>query len=197
MAKKVKMVPFTPKEVDINTFLRKERSKVISYLERNFSLSGPEDADDIFQNSSIAFFKNIKEGKLVTLTSTLSTYFLQICINQAKKTYHRNKKVVNFDPDKDIKQENEFDDAKITELLQFGEDNITDEQKNMMRDLVQNLPKPCDDILWYYYGDNLDMQTIADLLEYKNSTTVKSTKHRCMSKLKEKFDLIKNDFYEK
>lgn len=61
----------------------------------------------------------------------------------------------------------------------------------MMRDLVQNLPKPCDDILWYYYGDNLDMQTIADLLEYKNSTTVKSTKHRCMSKLKEKFDLIK------
>ena len=97
----------------------------------------------------------------------------------------------------ELKQKDEYNDSKIDELLGFGEENITDEQKNIMRDLVQNLPKPCDDILWYFYGDNLDMQTIADMLNYKGADSVKTTKSRCMSKLKEKFNQIKNDFYEK
>lgn len=66
-----------------------------------------------------------------------------------------------------------------------------------MRDLVQELPKPCDDILWYFYGDNLSLQTIADLLDYNNANSVKTTKSRCMSKLKEKFDQIKSEFYDK
>lgn len=191
-----KEISINADEIKINDFLTKEREKALCYLERNYSLDN-EDAKDVFQESSLALFMNIKNGKLVNLTSTLSTYFLKICINQARKSLRKNKNTININEVIELKQKDEYNDSKIDELLGFGEENITDEQKNIMRNLVQNLPKPCDDILWYFYGDNLDMQTIADMLNYKGADSVKTTKSRCMSKLKEKFNQIKNDFYEK
>lgn len=177
-----------PDEIKINDFIEKERKKALCFLERNYSLD-EEDAKDVFQDSSLAFFLNIKNGKLVTLTSTLSTYFMQICVNHALKKIRGGKNT--------IRQEDDFNEQKINELLGFGEEDITSEQKEIMRDLVQELPKPCDDILWYFYGDNLSLQTIADLLDYNNANSVKTTKSRCMSKLKEKFDQIKSEFYDK
>lgn len=177
-----------PDEIKINDFIEKERKKALCFLERNYSLD-EEDAKDVFQDSSLALFQNIKNGKLVSLTSTLSSYFMQICINQALKKLRGN--------DKNIRLEDDFNEQKINELLSFGEENITSRQKDVMRDLVQNLPKPCDDILWYFYGDNLSLQTIADLLNYNNANSVKTTKSRCLGKLKEKFEQNQSDFYDK
>lgn len=182
-------------EIRINDFIAKERVKALCYLERTYSLDN-EEAKDVFQESSLALFMNIKNGKLVNLTSTLSTYFLQICINQALKVLRNNKKNIKITEAMELKQKDEYSESKIDELLGMGEENITDVQKNIMRTLVQNLPKPCDDILWYFYGDNLDMKTIADILNYKSADTVKTIKSRCINKLKEKFNQIKNEFYE-
>ena len=53
-----------------------------------------------------------------------------------------------------------------------------------------------EDILWLYYGDNLDMATIAKMLDYSSPDSVKTTKSRCMSKLKARFMKIKEDFYD-
>lgn len=177
-----------PDEIKINDFIEQEKKKALCFLERKYSLAD-EDAKDVFQESSLAFFQNIKNGKLVTLTSTLSTYFMKICIHQASKKLRSNKRTIN--------QEDDFNEQKIDELLGLGEETITSEQKKIMHNLVQNLPKPCEDILWYFYGDNLSLQTIADLLNYNNANSVKTIKSRCINKLKEKFDHIKNEFYDK
>lgn len=179
---------------DVIEVISKERTKALCYLYRVYSLDD-DSANDVFQESSLALYKNLQDGKLVDLKSTLSTYFLQICINQARKELSKKRKTIPLN-DITLKQKDEYCDNKIDELLGFGEESITNEQKNMMREIVQNLPKPCDDILWYFYGDNLDMQTIADILDYKNADTVKSTKSRCMSKLKNKFNQVKGEFYD-
>jgi RNA polymerase sigma factor (sigma-70 family) len=183
-----------PNEVDLNSFLEEERAKARCYLTKTYSVK-EADADDIIQDSSIALFKNIKEGKLVKLTSTLSTYFLQICIYQTMNYKRKSGRLAQFTEAVETKQKDEYSSDKIDELLGFGESGITNEQKEMMRDIVQSLPKPCDDILWYFYGDDLDMKTIANLLDYSSADTVKTTKSRCMSKLKERFKKIKEDFY--
>lgn len=181
-----------PDDVKLNSFIEKERGKVLCLLQKNYSLN-EEDAKDVFQSSSMALYENIQKGKLENLTSTLSTYFITICINQTKKFLRDSKNYLDVD---NLTNQGDYQDEKINELLEYGSgSSISEEQKNMMHELVQNLPKPCDDILWYYYGDNLSMQTIAGLLSYQNADTVKSTKSRCMSKLRAKFNQIMEDFY--
>ena len=176
-------------------FITDERAKALSFVKKNFSMEN-DDAEDVVQESYMALFKNIKQGKLVNLTSTLSTYFLSICWRQGLKHKGKKARVISFDEKFENTQKDEYSESKIDEILNFGESSITNEQKSFMHQIVQDLPKPCEDILWYYYGDDLDMQTIADLLEYKNADTVKSTKSRCMSKLKERFSKMKEDFYD-
>lgn len=176
-------------------FITEERAKALSFVKKIFSMED-DDAEDVVQESSIALFKNIKQGKLINLTSTLSTYFLSICKRQALKHKDKKSRIISFDDKVENTQKDEYSESKIDEILNFGESSITNEQKSFMHQIVQDLPKPCEDILWYYYGDDLDMQTIADLLEYKNADTVKSTKSRCMSKLKERFSKMKEDFYD-
>ena len=175
-------------------FIEGERKKAVPFLIKNFSLED-EDAQDVFQESSLALFKNIKQGKLVKLTSTLSTYFISICKNQAKKRLQKDSKTISFEATINNTTKDEYSENKIDEILSFGESGITKEQKELMRKIVQDLPYPCEDILWYYYGDGINMKTIADLLDYKNAETVKSTKTRCMSKLKNKFNKMKEEFY--
>lgn len=177
----------------IGSFIEHEREKAICFLVKRYSVS-ENDAEDIVQDSSLALFNNIKDGKLVKLTSTLSTYFLQICINQTRD-FKKKKTFVSFNETFEVTQKDEYSESKIDELLGFGESGITSEQKSIMQDLVQNLPKPCDEILWYYYGDNLDLKTIAQLLNYSSADTAKTTKSRCMSKLKAQFIKKKDEFY--
>ena len=70
----------TLQNTELNRFITDERNKVLAYLRKTFSVSD-DDLSDIYQESSVALFMNIREGKLSNLTSTLSTYFLRICIN--------------------------------------------------------------------------------------------------------------------
>ena len=71
----------TLQNTELNRFIADERDKVLAYLRKTFSFSD-DDLSDIYQESSVALFINIRDGKLSNLTSTLSTYFLRICINQ-------------------------------------------------------------------------------------------------------------------
>lgn len=184
-----------PNEVQLGIFIEKERNKAIGYLRKHLSLI-EEDAEDVFQDSCLALFNNIKNGKLQSLTSTLSTYLLKICINQGLKIINKSKSIIPFEQQIEITQKDEYSESKIDELLGFGDDgSITIEQKKIMHNIVQDLPYPCEEILWYYYGDDLSTQTIAELLNYSNSRTVITTKSRCMSKLKERFNRIKEEFY--
>ena len=58
----------------LGQFFEKERSKVLLVVRNRMSISS-EDAEDIYQDASIALFNNIQKGKLKMLTCSLSTYF--------------------------------------------------------------------------------------------------------------------------
>jgi len=52
---------------------------------------------------------------------------------------------------------------------------------------VKNLPSPCNELLWGYYGDGYSMKKLAEKLNYANENTVKVTKHRCCEKFRIKY----------
>lgn len=165
-------------ERDFNTFFAKERKKTVSLLRGRYNLS-LESAEDVYQDSCIALFQNIKNGKLVSLTSSLSTYFAQICIFQTLKKIRGVKSSESFD-------NGQYDSAKVNELLGIDK-GFTVKQQQAMEDIINHLPPPCDAILWSYYYDNMNMTEIASIIDFKNSDSVKAKKTQCMKKLKDRF----------
>lgn len=165
-------------ERDFNSFFTKERKKTVSLLQGRYNFS-QEQAEDVYQDSCIALYQNIVRGKLVKLTSTLSTYFTQICIFQALKKKRDDK--LN-----EILEDRQYDNSKVDVLLGL-DGGYSLKQQMAMEDIVNHMPPPCDVILWSYYYDNMKMTEIASVIDYKNSDTVKAKKAQCIKKLKDKF----------
>ena len=108
----------TLQNTELNRFIAEERNKVLAYLRKTFSVSD-DDLSDIYQESSVALFVNIRDGKLSDLTSTLSTYFLRICINQTLKFMGKQKKAVPLFDDSRLTNKDSFRPDKIDELYQL------------------------------------------------------------------------------
>lgn len=178
----------------LGRFFEKERSKALAVLKHRLSIS-KDDAEDIYQDACIALFENIKKGKLQTLTCSLSTYFTQIFLNLGNNFCKRVHSAVSFDQILENTRYDDYELAKLDAILGLG-DGLSTEQTAMMRDIVQTLPYPCEDILWSYYGDDLSMKEIADVIGFNGADSVKSKKSQCMSKLKDCFTRIINSFYE-
>ena len=77
-----------PDEKVLNLFFEQQRKKTLVVLQNRLALSH-DDAEDIYQEACVALFQNIQSGKLVELTSSLSTCFTSICMNKGKKLLDR------------------------------------------------------------------------------------------------------------
>lgn len=180
---------------ELNRFLAGEKGKVLAYLRKKFSLLD-DDLDDIYQESSMALFLNIQEGKLTNLASTLSTYFLRICINQALKFIGKQQKVVPLFDDSSITNKDEFRSDKIDELYRLCTEDEDAERVALSERIVQNIievmPDTCKNIFQGYYWDNLTTSTIADMFGFANANSVKAQKYKCIQKFRNKYNELMN-----
>jgi len=179
----------------LSQFFEQERRKIIVVLQNRLGIV-KEDAEDIYQNSCIALFENIHNGKLKTLTSSLSTYFMSVCLNQGKKFLRDSQQGASLEEMPETVNEDEYSSTQIELILGLSGTDINEEQKAEMRKIVEDLPSPCEEILWGYYGDNLSLKEIMPLIGYTSVEGVKSRKSQCMSKLKERFEKLKSLFYD-
>ena len=182
-----------------NTFLTEERSKVISFLRKSFIVDDA-DLDDIFQNASVALYLNIKEGKLSTLTSSLSTYFLRVCINQTLKFLSQKKKTVPLFDETTVTTKDEFLADKIDTLYNWSTEDLSQDDESYSERIVQAvidaLPETCRNIFLGYYWNNYTTSTIADLFGFANANSVKTQKYKCVSKFKQKYQELIHRHYE-
>lgn len=176
----------------IEEFVKSQRVKTISYLQRNFSIS-TADCEDIFQDSFMVLYHNAQEGKLEDLSSSVSTYFISICRNKAMELLRRKGKFIqSFADDEDVSYE-QFLESKINKVLSFVEDGNDVEQKEaLVRNIVKDLPSPCNELLWGFYRDGLSMKDLAERYGYSSENTAKVTKHRCCDKFKKRFTEMLN-----
>lgn len=183
---------------DLNRFLSDERGRVLSYLRKQFSVSD-DDLDDIFQESSMALFLNVRDGKLSTLTSSLGTYFMKVCINQTLKFLGKNSKTMPLFDDRRITNSDFVRDDKIAELYGACIDAEEEEKKTRMELLVNNIiasmTETCKNILHGYYWDDFSTSTIADMFNFSDANSVKAQKYKCVKKFRNKYNELKNKIY--
>lgn len=180
---------------EFNKFIAENKGKVVSYLKMKYSLSN-EDYDDIYQESSIALFQNIKNKKIENRDCALSTYFLKVCINQTLK-FLNNKHTVSLFDDRIITSKEDVKVDKLDELLnicdEYDPDNDKQITEEIVRNIIDNLPAKCHNIFWGYYWGNLSNETIAEMFGFANANTVKAEKYKCVSKFKQKFYELKKE----
>ena len=180
----------------LNRFAAKQWDKTLAYLQGTFSLSR-SDCEDVFQEAFIVLFKNITEGKL-TLTSSLSTYFIGICRNKAHEKLREKGKELNIIDDFPNTTKDEFEDERIDRLLALEDDTnqIEARKEAVVREIVSKLPSPCDQILWGFYRDGFSMKTLAQMYNYSSAGSVKVTRHRCAQKFKARFMEISKRLFD-
>lgn len=193
MAKEIKL-----KNIELNRFIAEERNKVLAYLRKTFSVSD-DDLNDIYQEASVALFMNIRDGKLTNLTSTLSTYFLRICINQTLKFLGKQKKVVPLFDDSRLTNKDTFRPDKIDELYQLCTEDEEAEKlsrsEKIVQSIIESMPDTCRNIFQGYYWDNLTTSTIADMFGFANANSVKTQKYKCLQKFRNKYNELMNRIY--
>jgi len=184
-------------EKQLNEFAEKEWKKTLSYLQKQFDLS-EEDCKDIFQESFIILHNNVISGKLNHLTSSLSTYFNGICRNKVHEVLRKRNKNVNIDNEVSLDILNaEIQADKIEALINLENESISfvERKEALVRQIVRELPPPCDKILWGFFRDNFSMRTLAQMFNYSSENSVKVTKHRCQNKFRDRFNELKDQLF--
>ncbi|MDO4757165.1 MAG: sigma-70 family RNA polymerase sigma factor [Parabacteroides sp.] len=173
----------------LEKFARVQRNKTIAYLKKQFSLPS-DDCEDIFQEAFITLFNNIQEGKLKELTSSISTYFMAICKNKTLELLRSRGNFVSSSFEVNVSGSITFLDEQVDKILMLeSDDEILQERKEaLVRNIVRDLPSPCDELLWGYYRDGFSMKDLAEKLNYASENTVKVTKHRCCEKFRNRFN---------
>lgn len=183
---------------ELNRFIADEKGKVLSYLRKTFSVAD-DDLDDIYQESSTALFLNVRDGKLTNLTSSLSTYFLRICINQTLKFMGKQKRVIPLYDDSRLTNKDAFRPDKIDELYQLCTEDEEAEKvarsEKIVKSIMESMPDTCKNVFQGYYWDNLTTTTIADMFGFANANSVKTQKYKCLQKFRSKYNELMNRIY--
>ncbi len=153
------------------------RNEFISWSFKNYTLN-KEDAKDIFQETIIAFYNNIKSGQLTEFTSDVKTYLFAIGKFKIINFLKKKQRLVTF---------SDFDLLKVEEPI--NNEMLDKEENEFIKATVKKyLNEQCEDckkVLELYYFKDLDMKTIADEMGYKNADVAKKKKYECFKKLAE------------
>lgn len=179
----------------LDAFIKSQKGRTIAYLQHTFSVSKDE-CEDIFQDSFIILYQNAKEGKLDNLTSSVATYFLAICRNKTLELLRHKGKYIHTPLEDKPYTSDTFLECKINKVLSLdNEEAMTEQKEALVRDIVKELPSPCNELLWGFYRDGLSMRELAERYGYSNENTVKVTKHRCCDKFKKRFSEMLNKLF--
>ena len=148
------------------------KPKFFKYAQNNFIGVTTEEVEDIYQDSIVDFYNNIKRGLLTDVSSSLSAYIIQIGKMKFIKLSDKKKKnnAITAEALNDLASTNDYD-HKIDEIIKYVFSVASDN---------------CKQILTLFYYDKKTMDEIAQELGYKNADTVKSKKNRCISQISER-----------
>lgn len=178
-------------ERKLEKFAKEQWQKTRAFLISRYSLS-EDDCADVFQDSLAILWKNINENKVDSkdLGLSSSTYFMTICRYKTMELLRSKSKYVTtsyeINPNKD---HHNFQEDQVERILSLEDarENIQKEKEALVRDIVKNLPSPCNELLWGYYGDGHSMKMLAEMFNYASENAVKVSKHRCCEKFRVRY----------
>lgn len=136
---------------------------------------------DVYQDSIIALYENVQNGKLNALSSTLKTYLFSI---GKFKLYKINRDAQRYTAEWTAAE------SEYTEVIDMHVENANTERLVLIEKALDKLGKKCREILRLFYYRGFDLEEIKNEMNLENKNTAKSQKSRCISHLKK---LIKKD----
>lgn len=146
-----------------------------------------EDIDDVFNDSMIAFYEKVGNGELDDFQGSVHSLIFTIGRN----------KVVDLIRKKQPGRQLEVSAEVIDKFsnIEFDEfDEVEQEKKNVITNIVRRLEEPCRKILFMFYYHSFSMTEIAEEMQYKNADVAKTKKNICMNRVKA---VAKNDFVKR
>ena len=133
-----------------------------------------EDAKEIFQTSVVILYDNVISGKLEQLNSNVKTYLIGICKNKAYELYRAQKKTRVTD---------QFPTMRSYIMEGVSEKVELEERIDAMTLALNTLGDPCRLLLQLFYYKKKSMEEITGLMAYKNASTTKNLKYKCIKRL--------------
>ncbi|HEV3326813.1 MAG TPA: sigma-70 family RNA polymerase sigma factor [Puia sp.] len=156
-------------------FIYQEYSRTTSSFMINYGAS-EQDAEDVFQETVIAFIGIVQKGKF-RMQSSIKTFLVSIARNiwrnEMKKRQRSDYREKQFESGREQTEED------ISELISEWE------KKKQLRDLVYELGEPCRKLLMLFYYESLSMKEILNYLPYENEQVVRNKKYKCLQQLTE------------
>ncbi|MDP2175375.1 MAG: sigma-70 family RNA polymerase sigma factor [Bacteroidota bacterium] len=171
------------KKGDKNALLQLYKDNFVMIKNYVVNNSGkPEDAEDVLQDACIVVWEKVSKGQF-ELSAKLSTFVFSVCKNLWLKKINKNERITPLY-------------NSNTENMSENQTSFSNENLNIVQEMIQTLGEKCRQILILFYFDGLDMVKIANQLNYNNADTAKAKKHQCFKQLQENFlrKYNKNDF---
>ena len=135
------------------------------------------DALDIYQDAVLIFYENIINGKIIDLSSKVSTYIFAIGKYKIFQLHRDNAKTQSHNEiyvdDKNIYLDVNLDDEKLTN------------QQELLYKYFSLLGNRCKEILKLFYYEGYTLDEITEILNYSDKKVLKSQKSRCIKQLKD------------
>ena len=150
------------------------RRPFLDYFFKKFNLDEHHGLE-LFQTCVVIFYNNIVTRKLENLTSSPKTYLFSIgkhkAIDLAKA---KQKTQILYD---DYILESITDGSDPSHKVQLEEDIL------QISSALDALGDPCKKIIELFYYQKLNMKEISQSMDYKNESTAKNLKYKCLKRL--------------
>ena len=174
------------KQKDESTIIElynEHKDAFFGFLRKDFSSLDEDNLQDLYQEAWYAVYRNIKDGRLLQLTSTLKTYLFQIGRNQAISLV---KKLNKMNSDEEVRDDG-WDDEDIDDI-----EDVQAKKSLILRKAVDMLSESCRKIMKLFYFEMKKLDEILYLLDdYSSKDALKTKKYKCMKRLEK---LVKDTF---
>lgn len=177
--------------IQLSKFLTDNKQRTLQYLKNAFPALSFDDTEDVYQDSSLALYLNICNGKLNNLTSSLYTYFLRICINLSLKLLNKRERMLTVAIG-DGGAGCRAIPCDMLEQAMLNEDEsetrrIEERKQKLVNAIIVEMNEQCRHLLLGRYVDGYSWSSIAQRYGIANADTAKSIAYRCRKKFREKY----------
>lgn len=149
------------------------RDEFLHWIRKEYGCS-EDDSKDIYQVTILAFYENVRSGRLENLVSSVKTYLFGIGKNIVRDTMRKSNRQIGIDQERWLKEN----------LIDEPGDSIPESIYASARNALERLGEPCRKLVELFYYERKSMEEIVVALNYKNAETAKNQKCKCMKRLR-------------
>lgn len=155
----------------------KYRDEFVGWSKTKFGIQ-EEDALDHYQETLTIFFEKVMNGSIQSIESSLKTYLFGIGKNKVKQRFDEEDKKDRHEPG--VVEHYQFLAKEDESSVQY------EEARSQTEELFHTIGEACKEILRLFYFEKRSMSEISLIMGHKSEAVSRTTKKRCLEKIRAK-----------